>query len=889
MKLKNLIFLFFSLLISSSLYAQVTTGDLQGVITDEYGQPVSEAEVIISGPSLIGNLGAASNESGNFRISAIPPGQYRVEIKHLSYQTLIIDNVDVFLGRTTSMGDVTLEPGTVELEEVVAAWTRPAIDPTSTTLGAYIDPQTLNSLPIERDYKSILTILPQINTSYYGDNANILGSSGSDNVYYIDGMNVTDPFKASGGLTIPFNFIKGVDVKQGGYEAEFGKASGGIINVVTPSGSNEFEASAFSYFTGDALTGKQKDESLSPRDIKGFANYDLGLSAGGPIIKDKFWYFLAYNPIFENQDIKVLGYEPRKDKNTTHAYAAKLNWIALNNTRFTLSIIGNQSKHNRVGYASGFTGIPRFEVRNIDLVLAEITDGGINLAMDVVKNTRSGILLSGTFVYNNWNYEEGGQTDIGKIEPFYEDHVEYYVSGGYGHVMNINSQRMSLKLKGEWGWKQHSISGGLEAEIMYLDMLWKSHNQGWLFREDINYYTACLINIDGIGMNIVPGIFLQDSWQLFSKLRLNYGLRWDAQLFRGPVKGHDISITDQVQPRLGLVYTPGNSGKYKFTAHFARFYAQYPLYCVSDKIFPYDNPVYGYDTDPRVPGTAPVDTLLAIYSDEPAQIIDSIKLHGEFSDEFLIGFETQLPHNLKIGLKCILRNLKNGLANFFTSEGVFVVGNPGSGILNSLPSYKRNYTALELSLGTNKINNFNFFTSYVLSVNKGNYTGFFDQDNAQSNEPGNYCGLQVQEQVINCYGYMPNDHRHVFKFNASYKFNFGLTAGTTFWIMSGAPYNEFGTSPMEFKRYIYLVERGTAGRLPTIWDLNLRLTYDLDITSVHGKIFLDAMHVGSPRKTVKVDEVKYFDYEMTNLNDNYGNVLQYQPPMMIRIGLNIDI
>jgi len=654
--------------------------------------------------------------------------------------------------------------------------------------------------------------------------------------------------------------------------------------VVTPSGSNEFKASAFSYFTGDALTSKQKDESLSPRDIKGFANYDFGLSAGGPIIKDKFWYFLAYNSIFENQDIQVPGYEPRKDKKSTHAYAAKLNWIALNNTRFTLSVIGNQSKHNRVGYGAGMNSISGFEVRDIDVVLSEIRDGGINLALDVKKNTRSGILFSGSMVYNDWNYKVGGYTD----ELRYEDQIENYISGGYGDDQDINSQRMSLKLKGEWGWKQHHFLGGIETELMRMDIFWGDLDHPWVFREDTNYYTALAINVDGVVMNIIPGIFIQDSWQLFNKFRLNYGLRWDAQFFRGPVKGHNISITDQVQPRVGVIYTPGNSGKYKFTAHFARFYAQYPLFVVFDKILPYDNPWLGYDTDPRIPGTEPIDTILWFPSDEPPQIIDSIRLHGEFSDEFLIGFEAQLPHNLKLGIRGILRNLKNGLANAYTSEGM-VVGNPGSGMLDYLPAYKRKYTALEVSFGTNEINRFNFFTSYVLSVNKGNYTGFFDHDNGKMDNPGNYMGLQLPEQVPNSDGYLPNDHRHIFKFNASYQFNFGFTAGTTFWIMSGAPYNELGTSTMGTGRYVFLVERGTAGRLPTIWDLNLRLTYDLDIASVHGKIFLDALHVGSPRKTVQVDEVRFYDYEMTNPNENYGNVLQYQPPMMIRLGLSIDI
>ena len=165
---------------------------------------------------------------------------------------------------------------------------------------------------------------------------------------------------------------------------------------------------------------------------------------------------------------------------------------------------------------------------------------------------------------------------------------------------------------------------------------------------------------------------------------------------------------------------------------------------------------------------------------------------------------------------------------------------------------------------------------------------FFDQDVAQLARPGEYFGLQLSEQVPNSYGYMPNDRRHVFKLNASYSFNFGLTAGSSFWIMSGTPYNEFGQSSYP-RRYVYLVERGTAGRLPWLWDLNLRLTYDFDIVSVHGKIFLDALHVGSPMETVKLDEVKYLDDEKLYPNDNYGIVLQYQPPMMIRLGLNLDI
>jgi hypothetical protein len=215
-----------------------------------------------------------------------------------------------------------------------------------------------------------------------------------------------------------------------------------------------------------------------------------------------------------------------------------------------------------------------------------------------------------------------------------------------------------------------------------------------------------------------------------------------------------------------------------------------------------------------------------------------------------------------------------------------VVGNPGSGLLEFLPKYKRNYVSVEFILGTNELRRFNFFTSYVLSQNKGNYTGFFDQDFLEA-LPGANLGLQVAEQAPNSYGYLPNDHRHTFKFSASYRFKFGLTAGTSFWMMSGAPLNELGQTKFGLKRFSYLVERGTAGRLPTIWDFSIRLSYNLRISSTQSKLFLDVLHIGNPRRAVIKDQIRFLDLDLRE-NPNYGNVIQYQPPTMVRIGLSVD-
>lgn len=361
-------------LMFTTAHSQNIRGILEGKIIDSNANPLPVVNITVSGENVLGMRGATTNERGFFRILALPVGNLTVKISHIGHQTVKYENVSIRLGRTTTLGEVKLTTKTIELAPVIVTKKKPVIDPNSTTVSANISAVQFEALPTGRDYLSITTLLPQANASFLGDDVNIGGATGQENAYYIDGMNTTDPLRAIGGTQLPYNFVKEIEVKSGGYEAEFGRATGGVVNVVTYSGSNEFEAKSFGFFTDNSLAEDGR-RGLVDLSTGAFQRYDVGLSLGGPIVRDKLWYFLAYNSKIEKEDIAFEGLGTRTDKNVVNIFASKLTWQATDRTNLTLSIFGDPSKWERVGH--NFVGqLNPGTLNNPDPFLGDWRQGG---------------------------------------------------------------------------------------------------------------------------------------------------------------------------------------------------------------------------------------------------------------------------------------------------------------------------------------------------------------------------------------------------------------------------------------------------------------------------------------------------------------------------------
>ena len=164
------------------LSAQGVKGSLQGRIINSEKEALSDVNVTVSSPSLQGIRGASTREDGTFRILVLPAGLYNINISHVSHQEMTFENIMILLGKTTTIGEIILVSETLQSDAIVVTVERPVIDPTSSTMGANLDTRIFESLPIDRNYRNMATLLPQANTGMtasWGDECvNISGSTG---------------------------------------------------------------------------------------------------------------------------------------------------------------------------------------------------------------------------------------------------------------------------------------------------------------------------------------------------------------------------------------------------------------------------------------------------------------------------------------------------------------------------------------------------------------------------------------------------------------------------------------------------------------------------------------------------------------------------------------
>ena len=343
--------------VGGSAVAQGTTGSITGAIVDSQGLAVPGVTVTVTGPQ--GAKTAVTEASGRFNVPFLVPGTYTVRSELQGFKPVERQNVTVGLGQTVELNLKMEVGGLTETVQVSSA--SPVIDTSSTTIGANIDSELLSRLPVGRRFSDTLYVAPGVSTGGTVGEANpsISGGSGLENQYVVDGVNITNQgYGALGSYSIvfgslgngtPFDFMKEVQVKSGGYEAEYGQATGGVVNVVTKSGTNSLRGTAFGYVRP---TGLESDFThvTTPNGTVNTAGTELsdaGIEAGGPILRNKLFFFGAVDPQWEKRTfiapadfpLASLGEVDRKRQVTS--YAVKGTWQATQNHRFDASFFGD--------------------------------------------------------------------------------------------------------------------------------------------------------------------------------------------------------------------------------------------------------------------------------------------------------------------------------------------------------------------------------------------------------------------------------------------------------------------------------------------------------------------------------------------------------------------
>jgi outer membrane receptor protein involved in Fe transport len=346
------IFAAFSLLLATAAMAQTsTTGTVEGTVTDPNGAVISGASVSLTGPNLIRSQTTTTDGSGLYRFNNVPPGKYTVAVAAISgFGASTRENVDVNLSTTSTVNINLAAAGATGVVDVVAT---SDIDQGSNTTGSNVSTEQFSNFPTARTVQSLYTIAPTVTRSGLRDasgrdrDPSVAGSSGPENNYILDGVNTTDPAFGGSGANLPFEFVQEVQVKTGAFGAEYGRATGGIFNVITKSGGNEFHGDIFGYFTPKSFVRDVKDTALPLIGAASskFSEVDAGFDIGGPIKKDKLWFFGAFNPQQrKNEFLTQTFHVPVENKITTPFYAGKLTWGINDRNTFTFSTFGDFTK-----------------------------------------------------------------------------------------------------------------------------------------------------------------------------------------------------------------------------------------------------------------------------------------------------------------------------------------------------------------------------------------------------------------------------------------------------------------------------------------------------------------------------------------------------------------
>src|ERR1041385_243532 len=371
----------------SAMAQTATTGAIEGVVSDPNGNPVPGAKVTVTASTLISPQSANTDDQGRYRISNLPPGKYDVTVAEVAgfAETKREAQVEVNLDKV-STGNVTVAIKGQTATVTVTGGAGAGVDVTSNTSGSNVTNEQFSNFPTTRTVQGLYTIAPTVAPSGLKDasgrdrDPSVGGASGPENNYILDGVNTTDPAFGGSGANLPFEFVQEVEIKTGAYGAEYGRATGGIFNVLTKSGGNEFHGDLFGYFTSKSLVRETKNFPFTGSAQNGFSEEDLGGDIGGPIIKNKLSFFGAFNPqMRKNYYLTQTFHSDADNKVKTPFYAGKLTWQINQNHVFNFSTFGDFTKIEGFLATGALTNVSGFG-DNIDAFQGKQETGGHNYA-----------------------------------------------------------------------------------------------------------------------------------------------------------------------------------------------------------------------------------------------------------------------------------------------------------------------------------------------------------------------------------------------------------------------------------------------------------------------------------------------------------------------------
>ncbi|HUJ12759.1 MAG TPA: TonB-dependent receptor [Thermoanaerobaculia bacterium] len=914
-KFRVTLLLLMCILVAAGAFAQTaTTGAIEGTVKTG-GSPLPGVTVEVRSPSLQGVRTEVSDAQGLFRFTLLPAGTYTVTATLQGFNVVRQQNVRVDLNKTLTL-DVTMSAAASETITVTGA--APVVDVTSTQQGVNITSQTLQALPLARNFTAAAGVAPGVTYEQTGQgagNPTVYGSSGAENEYIVDGLNLTGIRSGTNVKSINMDFIAEEQVLTGGLPAEYGRLTGGAIIATTKSGSNEFHGDVYGFDAGGSLLANPSYQSKLPTTATTIGDiskqYDLGANLGGYILKDRLWFFGAYDRTKEtDQSIRVntalsvpgfnvpVGGELPTDV-TRDLYSGKLTFAITSNHLLNLSVLGDPSTSNgaqftiagppstfegtnKTGgndYNALYTGV--FGTRwNVNAVVGRhkeknILAGPGTTTSQLQDRTVSPTVATGGFVsFDNTNYtRDNMKLDISS---FWGNHTVKF-GGDSEKVKTVDNRFYG---GGDWIRKFNctatSVCSGGQQFYYTHEVFLNDQAPGFSLDDPATWLTAVANPLLVVPKTQNTGLYLQDSWKAMPNLTVNAGVRYETQKVGDRFGAWQINLTDNWAPRIGVIWDPQNNGRSKAYVNFGRFYESIPMDInirefggeISLDVNNFDPASQHLTPDPQAPIVASTQLPYRILGGGTVPVDPNLK--GQYLDEYLIGYDYEISSNFELGIKGSYRNLGRVIEDMLVPAGAdYFVANPGTGLgaeggtINGetvpVPKPTRRYKGVELHATKRFSNNYQFYASYVWSRLTGNYDGTFQSSTGQLdpniNSAYDYADFEVNNSGG---GLLSNDRTHMLKLDGSYTVGsgpaHGLEIGLSTHYYSGTPLTAYGYASSYRNWEYYLTPRGALGRGPADYEASVHLGFPIAVGAGHVNLLLDVFNIFNRQSITELDQ-----------------------------------
>ena len=859
---------------ASIALAQETTGTLTGRIIDAQQLPIPGVTVTVAGPQ--GTQEITTDAEGRFRVPFLTPGIHTLRATLAGFTTIEQPNVSIRLGQTVDLPLTMAVAGITQTVDVRTA--APLVDLSNTTAGTNLTAELLQSVPVGRRLSDALYLAPGVSSSGGAGQANpsIAGGSGLDNQYVIDGVNITNAgYGSLGSYSIvfgslgngtPFDFIQEIEVKTGGYEAEYGQSTGGMVNVITKSGSNELRGSGFTYFRLDELESNYTpivSESLSREEsvnTTATSVSDAGFQVGGPIVRDRAFWFAAIDPQWETRSLVAPSAAPLsrlgevdRDRRIFN-YAAKGTFQVATGHRLDASFFGDP--------AEGDLGPQRAAalLRNDTAGFSDLTYGGHNQTVRYEGVPGPTWSLEGSVARAKNSIEEVPSVNEWSVEDQTGPVIRR--SGGIGfYEVGNNGVNLQFQGKSTHYLGDHQLRYGILYEDISYDNIIQRTGPTFTLPDGTQTVTGAQITVlpdptfgrihrvtranTGNVRNTKQhylSFFVQNTWNVGARLTIKPGLRYEQQELVGNLSA--FKWDNNWAPRIGATYDVLGNGRSKVYGNWGRFFAKVPN-DLAARALSADAGVTRADyfdanlTRPIPAGVAagPTgDTVHYITAGLSPSTFDPDS-KSSFLDEAIVGVELEAAPGLSLGARYIHRSFGRILedvgtvpltAYFLFPEQAgnsveYFITNPDENTPVLFPELGarfekaiHDYDAVEVTVDKRFAGNWQLQGSYRWSRLYGTFEGFFRNDNGQSDpaitslfdfptSDPTYAAIGVPQfgfggDIRNLgdagAGRLPNDRTQQVKAYGNYAFDMGLNLGGGVTVGSGRPLTAFAANPV---------------------------------------------------------------------------------------------